>query len=238
MLLPPCVRSKVGALVFVLASTGSMARAQPPPAGPVVITVGEHTIRRAPDRAFVTIAAEARARQSTEAQQQAARATEAILGALKAEGLAGDAVRTLAYGVHPEFDYTGGRQRLVGFVARQDLEIRVDTLDRLGPVLDLVVRAGATTVMGLRFDVKDRRALEREALKAAVADALARAEAAAAGAGRLLARVERIEETRLVAEPPRPLLMTARAAEAAPETPILPGPVEIRAEVRVTGILK
>lgn len=212
--------------------------AQQPPGGALVVTAGEHVIRRAPDQAFVVVAAQSRARTSVDAQQQTARTVSTLVAALTGAGLAGDAVRTLQHAVHPEFDYSGGRQRLVGFVARQDLEVRVDALDRLGAVLDVAIGAGATTVAGVRFDVKDRRLLEREALKAAVADALARAEAAAAGAGRAIARVERIEEARVPAEPPRPLFMAARAAEAAPETPVLPGPVEIRAEVRLTAVLK
>jgi uncharacterized protein YggE len=235
---PLCAAVGLMLLLAATAPVGARGAQNQSGVGPLVTTVGEHIIRRAPDRAFVIVTSESRARQSAEAQQQAARATSAIVAALKGAGVAADGIRTLAYAVHPEFDSSGGRQRLVGFVARQDLEVRIDDLDRLGAILDLAVGAGATTVTGVRFDLRDRRTLEREALRGAVADALARAEAAAAGAGRTLARVERIEETRLLAEPPRPWLLAARPAEAGPETPVAPGSVEIRAEVRLTAVLK
>ena len=66
----------------------------------------------------------------------------------------------------------------------------------MGEILDLAVGSGATSVSGVRFDLKDRAAAEREALKRAVADARARADAAAAGAGVKVDRVLRIEEQR------------------------------------------
>ena len=69
-------------------------------------------------------------------------------------------------------------------------------------MLDAVVQAGATSIGGVRFDLKDRAGAEREALRLAVADARARAEAAAAGAGRTIDRVLRIDDTRR--ETPRP----------------------------------
>ena len=70
----------------------------------------------------------------------------------------------------------------------------IDALERLGDLLDAVVEAGATNVGGVRFDLRDRAGAEREALRQAVADARARAEAAASGAGLTIERVIRIED--------------------------------------------
>ena len=56
-----------------------------------------------------------------------------------------------------------------GYVARNSIEVRVDDVSRLGELLELSVGQGATTVHGLRFDLKDRARLEREALRQAVA---------------------------------------------------------------------
>ena len=60
----------------------------------------------------------------------------------------------------------------------------------------------------------------------------------AAGAGRTVDRVLRIEDSRDVGlSPPRPMLNYARAAEA-PQTPIEPGLIEIRARVTLTSSMK
>jgi uncharacterized protein YggE len=115
----------------------------------------------------------------------------------------------------------------------------VDDVNKIGDILDRVVGAGATTVSGIRFDVKNRDALERNALRAAVADARARAEAAAAGAGTSIEKVVRIEEQRMTIRPPTPLMMEMRSAEAVQaKTPIAPGEIEIRAMVTLTATLR
>jgi uncharacterized protein YggE len=140
--------------------------------------------------------------------------------------------------VEPEYDFTDGRRTLRGFVARNTIEVRVDDLARLGEVLDVAVAAGATSAGNVQFELKDRSAAEREALRLAVVDAQARAEAAAAGAGRAIARVVRIQEEGTGQVPyPRPMAMAAREA-AAVETPIVAGEIEIRARVTFTAALK
>ena len=113
-------------------------------------------------------------------------------------------------------------------------------MTQVGTIIDASVAAGATNIGGVRFDLKERDALEREALKRAVADGRARAEAAAAGAGVTVASVLRIEEQRMFAPSPAPMpmMMRAAAAEAAPPTQIDAGQIELRAHVTLTAALK
>lgn len=225
----------------ILIATAAWAQPPlPPPAQgpPVVVTVGEGVVKRAPDRAWVTIAAESRAKTPAEAQKLNAEAMTSVTQKLKGLGLAGDAVRTTAYNLQPEFDFVNGRRNLRGYVAQNAVEVRVDDLARVGAVLDAAVGAGATNVSGIRFDLKDRAAAERDALSQAVADARARAHAAASGAGMAVDRVLRIEETGVPA-PPRPVpMMMAQAREARAETPIDPGQLEIRVSVTLTAAIK
>ena len=98
----------------------------------------------------------------------------------------------------------------------------------------------ATSVSGIRFDLKDRDEAEREALRLAVADARARADAAASGAGRSVDRVLRVEDAREMAvNPPRPMMrMMAGAADSAAQTPIEPGTIDIHARVTLTASMR
>ncbi len=145
----------------------------------------------------------------------------------------------MAYDIQPEFDYKDGKQTLRDYLARNSIEVRLDDLSRVGEVVDMAVGSGATSVGGVRFDLKDRAAAEREALRLAVADARARADAAAAGAGTRVDAVIRIEEQRQGTPEPRPAMMAMRAgSEAATETPITAGDVEIRARVTLTATIK
>jgi uncharacterized protein YggE len=206
---------------------------------PVVITAGEGVVKRAPDRAWVSISAESRARSPRDAQRANADAMTAVIGKLKGAGLAADAIRTVGYNIQPEFDFNSGTQTLRGYVARNSIEVRVDDLARVGEVVDLSVGSGATTVGGVRFDLKDREGAEREALRLAVADAKARAEAAAAGAGSRIDAVIRIEEQGARGPEPQPVMMTVRVGgDVGKETPISAGDLEIRATVRLTATIR
>lgn len=236
------IRSAALVLPAVL-TFGISAAAQTPssPAGdgPVVVTTGEGVVKRAPDRAWVHISAESRARDPREAQRANATAMSAVMQRLKGTGLPAEAIRTLAYDLQPEFDYHEGRQTLRGYVARNTIEVRVDDLPRLGEILDAAVTSGATSLGGVRFDLKDRTGAEREALRRAVEDARARAETAASGAGLRVQGVVRIEEQRSAQMPPRPVMTAMRESlQVAAEPPVAPGEIEIRSIVTLTASVR
>ena len=228
--------------LVTLAPARAVAQAPPTPREtPVIVTTGEGVVKTAPDRVWVSIAAESRARNPREAQRANADAMTAVLGRLKAAGVPADAIRTSGYDLQPEFDYSDGRQTLRGYVARNAIEVRVDDIARVGEILDVAVGSGATSVSGVRFDLKDRTGVEREALKRAVADARARGDAAASGAGVAIDRVLRIEEQRAVLPEPRPMMMMRResmAADASSAPPITPGELEVRVLVTMTASIR
>ena len=108
------------------------------------------------------------------------------------------------------------------------------------PVEEVAVGSGATSVGGVRFDLKDEARLEQEALRLAVADARAKAEAMASGAGRTIDRILRVDEQGVTA-PPMPVRIYREAQLAAADAaapPISAGQMEIRAQVVVTAVLK
>jgi uncharacterized protein len=232
------------ALVSSFLLIAAIAVAQPPAPvgpqeGPVVVSSGEGLVKRAPDRAWVTITVESRARSPREAQKLNADAMSAVLQKLKGAGLAADAIQTRGYDLQPEYDYANGKQSLRGYVARNALEVRIDDIGRVGEILDVAVSSGATSVGGVRFDLKDRAAAEREALKLAVEDARRRADAAASGAGMQVQRVVRIEEHRAdVIPPPRPMMAMRAEMNQAAEPPIAPGELEVRASVTLVAAIR
>ena len=232
------MRSLVGGAVMSLVMV-SVAEAQAPtPPTPSIVTRGEAVVKRAPDQAWVTIASETRATTPAEAQRLAAEAMTAVQAALKRTSLPDDAIRTTGYSLQPDMEYQNGRGRVRGYIARNQIEVRVDALDKLGAVLDAAGSSGATSLAGLRFDIKDRRVAERDALKLAVEDALGRAKAIASGAGASLGPILRIDE---FASEPRPMYQAGVAmmerAAAAP-TPVSPGELEITAQVTLTVAIR
>ena len=211
-----------------------------PNADSIVVASGQGVVFAVPDRAWITISAETRAPSPREAQRLNAQAMRPVQDKLKAAGIADEAIRTMGYDVQYEWDFVNGKRVGRGYVARNTIEVRIDAIDRVGEYLEIAAGAGATALGGVRFDLKDQAKLEREALRLAVVDARAKAEAAAAGAGRTVDRIARVEEQGVVV-PPMPVRMMresvqAAAADAAP--PISAGQAEIRARATVTAILK
>jgi uncharacterized protein YggE len=227
-------------LIAVLLSWPAVGFGQQSPARDesLVVTSGDGVVQAVPDRAWMSVSAESRAPTPREAQRRNADAMKPVLDRLRTAGVPADGIRTSAYDLQPEFDFANNRRTLRGYVARNVVTVRIDAVDRAGELIDAAVTAGATAVDNIRFDVKDRARLERDALRLAVVDARARADAAAAGAGRTVDRIVRIEEAGVVA-PPMPVATFARvgaAADAAP--PIAAGELEIRAHVTLTVSIK
>ena len=195
-------------------------------------------MKRAPDRAWVAIAAESRARTASEAQKLNTDAMTAVIDKIKSSGVPGEAIQTTGYTLQPEYEYQNGRQNLRGYVARNQVEVRVDTLSKLGDIMANAVGTGATNVSGVRFDLKDRDAAENEALRLAVRDARRRADAAASGAGVRIAQVMRVDEQRdmdIIRPMPMAMARGGGVAEmAAPAVPVEAGQIEIRSRVTMT----
>jgi uncharacterized protein len=235
------MRKYLASLVLLLGSVVTASAQPQTPAGPsVIVTMGEGIVKQAPDRAWVMIAAESRARTAQEAERLNTDAMTAVVEKIKASGIAADAIQTTGYNLQPEFDYANGKQTLRGYVSRNQVQVRVDALAKAGEVIAAAVATGATTVSGVRFDLKDRDTVEREALRLAVRDARRRADAAASGASVQIDRVIRIEEQREVdIRPPMPMGMAMMKAEAGPApVPLEAGEIEVRARVMMTVAIR
>lgn len=228
---------KTLAIALLLAPVPALAQQPPVPPQPVIVTSGEGVVKKAPDRAWVTVAAESRAKTAAEAQRLNTDAMTAVLDKIKAAGIPADAIQTTGYNLQPEFDYANGRQSLRDYLARNQIQVRIDTLAKTGDVIAAAVGTGATNVSNVRFDLKDRESAEREALRLAVRDARGRADAAAAGAAVQLGIVVRIDEQRDVEPIIRPMAaarMMAESGVAAAPVPVEAGEIEIRSRVTLT----
>lgn len=225
-----------------LHARAATAEGQPPaPQAPVPVIVAQGTgeVRAVPDVAYVALGVDQQAKTPKEAQAATAKIMTAIQQRLLESGVTKEAIRTTALDVQAQFDWVNGRQVPRGYLSRHHVEVRVDDVSRAGDVLDLAVGAGGTSVQGVRFDLKARTALEREALTKAVADGRARADAMAAGAGTSVVGVIRVEEGARYGGPePVMMRMAAQADAAAPAPPVAPGETVIRATVTVTARVK
>ena len=247
-------RTTLTAILFVCVP--GLAAAQPtPPGPPVIIANGEAVLKRTADRAFIGVASEVRDGKAANARKKSAEAMTEIRAAIVAAGVPESAIRTTGFSLQPEFEYSGGRPSVRNYVVRNQIEIRVDEIDKLADVIDAanMPKNIAVTIGSPRYELKDREGAELEATRLAVQNAMARAKALAAGAGQTLGPVQRIEQGSVHLVMPQPMYRTqmsvaggvaargggaTMAEPAPPETPITPGDLEIRANVTVTVAIK
>jgi uncharacterized protein len=150
-----------------------------------------------------------------------------VIEALRSAGAATQDLQTADVSVSPRWNDQG---RQDGFTAHSSVQVKLREVRRAGSILDAAVAAGATETSGPSFDRGDRAELYRGALKAAFADARAKAGTLAAEAGASLGRVLRIEESPVASGP---VPMYATAMERSP-TPVEPGTQEVQATISVT----
>jgi uncharacterized protein YggE len=239
------IRLAFAATLILVCSTRSNAQVQPQnqAEASVVVAQGEAVVRQAPDVAWVQVAVEARGLRPEEARERAATAMTSVLGALK-QHVPATAIRTSGYSIVPEMEYVQGSSRLKGYIARNQLEVNVEDLLKLTSVMDASVTSGATSIASLRFDVKARPQIERDALRLAVQDGMARAQAIAAGASRTLGAIVRLQEQRVTGQGVRLTTFAGgggggRGGQTAEtSTPVNPGEIEIRAVVTLTVSLR
>jgi uncharacterized protein YggE len=198
-------------------------------------------VQRQPDQAVVVLAVESFAQTAQEASSENSAKMDAVIKALRRLGLGQDAIRTLGFSVTPEYDYTAGtprqpgEDRLIGYRARNMIQVTTNDIAQAGNIIDVAIKAGANRVTDLSFQLRDPEAARQEALRLAVGKARTEAETIAAALGRRLGPALAATSTGAFA-PPRPMqqmrsMAVAEMAMAPP--PIEPGVIEVEALVSV-----
>ncbi|NVO24853.1 SIMPL domain-containing protein [Donghicola mangrovi] len=180
--------------------------------------VGTGTVVAEPDMAVITLGVSEEARDAAAAMETVSSKVAAILDALAQAGIAERDVQTQNVSVSPVWNNTstGNNPRITGFEATNTVAVRVRVLDSLGFVIDRVLDSGANQMNGLTFQITDDSALLEQARRAAVQDAMAKAQLYADAAGVTLGSVLTLQETGNMQETARMDMAMMAAPKGAP----------------------
>ena len=197
-----------------------------------IAVTGEGRVAVAPDMATVSFGVRREARAAGQAMTAASEAAAAVLATLADAGIASSDIQTTRIGLDPRYQHSndGSPPRITGYIASNDLSVRVRDLDGLGAVLDRVVTDGANSFTGIAFGLADSGSREAEARAMAVRDARARAETLAEAAGVALGPVRTITEAGGVSAS-QPMLRGAMMEAAA--VPVAEGEIDVTVRVNV-----
>lgn len=198
---------------------------------PYIRSSGEGVVTVRPDQASVGVGVITQGRTAAEATDSNATKAEAILAALRGLLGANADIRTVQFSVSPIQRFPqGGVPEIIGYEARNQFRVTIANTAAAGRVIDTATGAGANSVSGITFGVRDPVPLRQQALRLATQQARANAEAIATGMSGRLANVISATEG---ASAGTPSLDRAGlgAGAAAPTTPVEAGNLEVRATV-------
>ncbi len=146
-----------------------------------------------PDIAYVNIGTRSEALDVATALADNNKQAKSISSVLSEMGIDPLDIQTTAFNVYPYQNYgMDGQPMDLKYVVENTVNIKVRDLNRLGEILDAVVRSGANQINGISFDVEDRKQAESEARRLAIQDATEKAQELADLAGISLGEVQNI----------------------------------------------
>jgi uncharacterized protein len=196
-------------------------------AGTLITVTGDGTVDATPDRASFDFGVTSRGATAAEALNRNSSDARAIVDALKRSGIDSAGIQTTQVSLRPQTSSDG--TRITGYQASNSVHVTAG-LGTAGALVDAAVQAGSNNVEGPNLDTADRASIYRRALKKAMGDAKAKAEALAEGAGLTLGSMVKVQEGDNSAQP---MPMYAAARDAA-SVPIEAGTQQIQAAVTVT----
>jgi uncharacterized protein YggE len=202
---------------------------------------GQGKVTVVPDLGILQLGVEAQADTVATAQSQAATAMNAVIAALKANGVAEKDIQTRYFSINKvtRWDDKGSAEIVIGYRVSNTVTVKVRALDKTGAIIDAVAEAGGdlTRINSISFTVEDPTPYEKEAREKAMADARAKAEQLATLGGINLGKPTYISENNYSYSTPT-YYESRDAAGISSETPISTGEMDVTVNVQVTYAIK
>jgi hypothetical protein len=210
---------------------------------PSLTVQGDAQVQSAPDEATVRLGVVAQAATARDAQGEVNRVAGAVLAAIGRLGAPRERIQTSELQLYPVYSQEPPRPeaalerepRIVGYRASNVVTVRLEELDKVGPVVDAGLGAGANQVEGVSFGLRSDLAARQQALREAAAEARKKAEAMAEALGvELVELLEAAEGGVRVMTPRFALARESLQAADMAATPVAPGQIAVDASVSLT----
>jgi uncharacterized protein YggE len=230
------------------AQPGRTAAAGPQLQGEAAMTrtitvVGEGQAQIEPDIAQTNIGVEVVTGTVRAASDQAADTMNAVMAAIRAQGVADEDMQTSGYNVWVERPYgpEGPRPDAAPlYHVNNSVNVTIRDLDTVGAILDAAMEAGANNIFGVTFSIEDPGAAQSQAREEAVSDARAKAEELAGLHGLEAGEVISISE--VIAQggffPSTVRMAAADMGAGGGAGPISPGQLQVSVQLQVTYALR
>jgi len=235
----------ISALTIALSVTAFAQTAPPREPAPVdtVSVTGTARVMTTPDRFSFNVSVQTISPTVEEAVNENNRKVAAVIAALKNAGAKSEEIQTSNFSIYPQQDYSQQQQgklpRLLGYQVSNSITVTKKEIASAGKLLQAAIGAGVNQSSGLSFSVSDPARGRDEGLRAAFADARAKATLLAQAAGRTLGPAMAITEGGASNPQPRPMMGgRVMAAQVASEVPVESGSEELGFTVSVVFAMR
>lgn len=197
---------------------------------------GEGKASTVPDIAQVSLGISVNGASVASVQSQANNTINSVSAAIKKLGVGEKDIQTTNYNLRPEYDFSGGRQNIKGYVADINLLVKVRQFDKINQIIDTATANGANVVGGLSFTLDDAtlEKLQSDARKMAITKAKQKAAEIAAESGITLGRIINVTEGSNPIMRPMPMMAKADTGTPTAPTEIQPGSSEISVSITLS----
>jgi uncharacterized protein len=160
---------------------------------------GEGKVTVTPDVAILSVGVETENSSVAQAQQQASVAMNAVLKALKDNGIADKDIQTQYFSISPVRNYVmnTGEQNITGYRVDNSLTVKIRKVDDAAKIIDAVTAAGGNNIVinSISFTVEDPTPSQKDAREKALDNAKMKAQEIATKAGLTLGEPTFLNET-------------------------------------------
>ncbi len=189
----------------------------------------------APDVVTLQLGVQADAKTVATARDNAAQAQQAVVAALKADGVADKDILTVQFTIDPQYSFANQSQTLTGYRVTNVVQAKVRKIETASNVVDDVTAAGGnnTVVRSIVFSIDDPTQLQAQARDLAMTDARSRADQLAKAGGVSLGKPISVTESGPTSQPFASAAIQAPATGSGVSTPIEAGNLQVRVQVTV-----
>jgi uncharacterized protein YggE len=202
-----------------------------------VTVAGEAVTRVEPDTAVLSLSVVTQSSQAVTAQQENARKSDAVANAVKAIAGSDVEIKTSDYTLQPQYDpRDNSLPKIIGYNARNSVIITLSDLKGVGAVIDAASKAGANSIDGISFVLKQTSPARGQALADATQQAMNKVRSIAQALdGRILRVVEENENSTVGGTGPIDYdsNILAQESKTRAATPIAAGQLSIQSKVQL-----
>lgn len=211
-----------------------------------ITAVGQEEVLVEPDMAEIVFSIRTQEASAQACQEKNAQDLNSAIETLKGLNIQESSMQTSSYGLSPIYDWNSSTQEITGYEMNTQLTVSDVPIDQAGEILSQAVAAGVNSIENVSYFCSSYDESYQEALKKAIAMAQNKAQAMAEASGRTLGEVLSVEEYGYnpearysnAAAMRSVTAETAAAADAGGSMNVMPGQIQVEAQVTVQFALQ